>query len=105
MATTTFRKPWVSRELLAAVAAVGVAYLLGGATGYVARQGVSQPVGASTRNAVQAPAPVTHSIDRSAVRRLGAAAPGFADPVQAPGSGASRSVFHEPGSRLGGSKI
>lgn len=131
MATTTFRKTRVSRELLAAIAAVGAAFVLGGATGYVAKQGASQPAGGSTRNAVTAPAAVGGGIDRSAVRRLGQAAPGFADPAVAapaalsgpidrsavkrlgqaapgladPAQTLASGAVYQPASRLGGTKI
>ena len=123
MATTTFRKSRVSREMLAVLAAVGSAFLLGGATGYIAKEdGGSQPAVTSAHSAIKAPAAVTGSVDRGSVHRLGTNAPGFVDPAQPGISGGaavsagtsvcdreacitSGPIYHDPESRAGGVKI
>ena len=99
-ATSAFRGQLVGKKWAVAIVAIIATYLLGGATGYLVRP-------------AQVAAPQTHEVrlgsaPNSAVGRLGANAPGFADKRTAAASAAQSSgttTFHEPGSRLGGSRI
>jgi hypothetical protein len=100
-ATPTLRRSRISLKIVVIIAAVLVAYVLGGASGYIAKSVSLQAAARPSRSAVlPADRPITVQPGINRLRRGGT--PFIDEPVATP---VPNAIFHEPGSRLGGSRI
>src|ERR1700730_18434189 len=96
-ATATFRRPRITWRAIVVVGTLLAAYLLGGASGYLARSASIQPVVGQARSVVQSVGASDYgSAWNYSLRRSGTQS------IEGPNAAATPSpIFHEPGSRLG----
>lgn len=100
-ATATFRRPRIGWRPIVVLGALLAAYLVGGASGYLAKSLSLQPAPAQTRSVVVSTGAADYgSAWNYSSRRFGTQS------IEGPTLAATPSpIPHEPGSRRGGSQI